>query len=263
MDEQRVERDDRLREGVGQDGPLADESQGASEAHDGADVKAPPRMTMRFSRKRVLVLGGACAAGLVGVVAGLRALGGSAGSAVSSVGEAVKDRFGPFPVRSVDEIDETPISRWTVEVDGLVDTPLTVDHALWTTLPRLDETVDFHCVEGWSVANVKWGGVAPSVLLDRAGVHPEAKYVIVHAESGVYVSTLPLELMRDPQTVLADMLAEEPLPLKHGGPLRLVVPKQLGYKNVKWVSRLEVTDKPQAGYWESRGYPEDAPAGAG
>ncbi len=226
----------------------------------GGAADAPvPRTSMRYSRKRVLILGGAFLAGLLGVVAGLKALGGSAGSAVSSVGDAVKDRFGPFPVRSADKVPETPLSAWTVEVDGLVDTPLTVDYATWQTLARTDETVDFHCVEGWSVANVRWGGVAPSVLLDEAGARPEAKYVVVHAESGEYLSTLPMELMRDPQTLLADTLAGEPLPHDHGGPLRLVVPVQLGYKNVKWVSRLEVTDKPRAGYWESYGYPEDAP----
>ncbi len=65
--------------------------------------------------------------------------------------------------------------------------------------------------------------------------------------------------MRDPQTMLADALGGQPLPHEHGGPLRLVVPVQLGYKNVKWVSRLEVTDEQRAGYWESYGYPEDAP----
>jgi DMSO/TMAO reductase YedYZ molybdopterin-dependent catalytic subunit len=218
-----------------------------------------PVRSMRYTRRRVLVLGGAFAAGLVGVVAALKALGGPAGSAVSSVGDAVKDRLGPFPVRSVDRVPETPLSQWTVKVDGLVDTPLTVDYATWQGLTRTDETVDFHCVEGWGVANVHWGGVAPSVLLDRAGVRPEAKFVVVHSESGEYFSTLPLDLMVHPETMLADTLAGQPLPHDHGGPLRLVVPVQLGYKNVKWVSRLELTDHDRAGYWESYGYPEDAP----
>jgi len=234
----------------------------APDGESGPDDQEP-RTSLRYTRKRVLILGGAFLAGLVGVVAGLRALGGSAGSVASSVGGAVKDRFGPFPVRSADRVPEMPLSAWTVKVDGLVDAPFTVDYATWKGLARTDETVDFHCVEGWSVDDVHWGGVAPGVLLDRAGVKPEAKYVVVHAESGVYLSTLPLELMTHPTTLLADTLAGEPLPHDHGGPLRLVVPVQLGYKNVKWVSRLEVTDKPRAGYWESRGYPEDAPVPGG
>jgi DMSO/TMAO reductase YedYZ molybdopterin-dependent catalytic subunit len=251
MDEPRADRNDEVRQDAGQAEPVPDGPEGGSEP--------PMRTSMRYSRKRLLILGGAFLAGLVGVAAGLKALGGSAASTVSSVGDAVKDRFGPFPVRSVDGIDETPLSQWTVKVDGLVDTPLTVDYSTWSSLARLNETVDFNCVEGWTVADVRWGGVAPSVLLDKAGVQSDATYVTVYAESGKYFSTLPLDLMRDPQTVLADTLGGEPLPYDHGGPLRLVVPKQLGYKNVKWVSRLEVTDKPRAGYWERYGYPEDAP----
>jgi DMSO/TMAO reductase YedYZ molybdopterin-dependent catalytic subunit len=90
-------------------------------------------------------------------------------------------------------------------------------------------------------------------------VKPEGAFVVVHAESGKYLSTLPIDLMRDPQTMLADELNGEALPLEHGGPLRLVVPVQLGYKNVKWVTRLEVTDTVRTGYWEHYGYPEDAP----
>jgi DMSO/TMAO reductase YedYZ molybdopterin-dependent catalytic subunit len=231
---------------------------GAADEPDGADEA--PRMSMRYSRRRILILGGAFAAGVVGVAAGLRALG---GSAASSVGGAISDQFGSFPVRSVDGAPDTPISQWTVKVDGLVDRPLTVDYALWTGLPRVAETVDFNCVEGWAVDNVRWAGVAPAVLLDKAGLRPEARYVVVHAESGKYLSTLPLDLMRDPKTMLADTLNGQPLPNKHGGPLRLVVPVQLGYKNVKWVSRLEVTDKVRTGYWENYGYPEDAPVVGG
>ena len=76
---------------------------------------------------------------------------------------------------------------------------------------------------------------------------------------GVYSDSIPLELVGDPLTVLADRIDGQPLPADHGGPLRLVVSRQLGYKSVKWVDRIEVTDKPVTGYWERRGYPMDAP----
>ena len=75
----------------------------------------------------------------------------------------------------------------------------------------------------------------------------------------MYLSSLPLDLVRDAQTLLADSLAAQPLPPEHGGPLRLVVPKQLGYKSVKWVERIELSAKIRTGYWEANGYPEDAP----
>ena len=168
-----------------------------------------------------------------------------------------------FPVRSVDDVPDVPAGEWVVKVDGLVDTPLSVDRATWQAMQHTEETADFHCVEGWGVDAVRWGGVAPSVLFDRAGVQPEARYAVVHAYGGRYLSSLPLELMRDRQTVLADTLGGRPLPPEHGGPLRLVVPRQLGYKNVKWVARIELKAEPVQGYWESNGYPEDAPVPGG
>ena len=216
----------------------------------------PAHGSVRYTRRRVLILAGAFAAGAAAVIAGLRAFG---GSAAETVGGAISDQFGSFPVRSVEDVPDVPPDQWTVKVDGLVDTPLTVDHTVWTGLQRVTETVDFHCVEGWSVDDVRWGGVAPAVLLDQAGVRPEAKYAVFHARGGSYLSTVPLDLVRDSATLLADQLNGEPLPPKHGGPLRLVVPKQLGYKSVKWVERIELSDSIRAGYWEERGYPEDAP----
>ena len=152
-----------------------------------------------------------------------------------------------------------PAEEWVVKVDGLVEKSLSVDRTTWTGLQHADETVDFNCVEGWGVDDVRWGGVAPSVLLDQAGVRPEAKYAVFYAHGGVYLSSLPLDLVRDSQTLLVDALAGQPLPTEHGGPLRLIVPKQLGYKSVKWVERIELSEKIKTGYWESNGYPEDAP----
>ena len=218
----------------------------------------PPHGAVRYSRRRLLVLGGAFAAGVAAVIAGVRAFGGPS-EVADKVGGPVADQFGTFPVRSVEDVPDVPPEQWVVTVDGLVERPLTVDRALWSSLPRVDETVDFLCVEGWGVDDVRWGGVAPSTVLDRAGVKPEAKYAVFYAYGGVYLSTLPLDLVRDSQTLLADAMAGAPLPPKHGGPLRLVVPRQLGYKSVKWVERIELTDKVKTGYWESRGYAEDAP----
>ena len=223
-----------------------------SGANDGGGEPQPPT-TVRYNRKWFLVLGGVAVAGVVGVFAGLKKLAGS------EEGGPLSDMFGPFPVRSAEDVPEIPAAEWVITVDGLVDQPLKIDHATWSSLQRLDETVDFHCVEGWTVENVRWGGVAPALLLEKAGVKPEGKFAVFHAYGGTYLSSVPLDLVTAPQTMLADTLNLEPLPPKHGGPVRLVVPAQLGYKNVKWVERIEITKAARAGYWEERGYPEDAP----
>jgi len=225
---------------------------------DGPTADGPAHGSVRYSRRRVLVIGGAFAAGVAAVISGLRAFGGPS-EVADKVGGPVADQFGTFPVRSVESVPDVTPEEWVVMVDGLVESPLTVDRATWAGLERKSETVDFHCVEGWSVDDVRWGGVAPAILLDQAGVRPEAKYAVFYAYGGVYLSTLPLDLVRDSQSLLADSLSGAPLPPKHGGPLRLVVPKQLGYKSVKWVERIELTSEVRTGYWEGNGYPEDAP----
>jgi DMSO/TMAO reductase YedYZ molybdopterin-dependent catalytic subunit len=220
----------------------------------------PPVRTTRHSRRRFLVLGGSLIAGLVAAVKlGLWGAGGSRSHIPAGASSRLRSLLESFPVLHVEPVPNVPPEKWVITVDGLVDKPLTVDYATWRELARKDELVDFHCVEGWSVDNVTWGGVPPVVLLARAKVRPEGKFVTFHAYGGRYTDSLPLADATGPQTLLADTLDGEPLPADHGGPVRLVIPSQLGYKNVKWVDRLEVTAAQATGYWEQSGYPVNAP----
>ena len=107
---------------------------GVQPAGEPAPEEGPAHGSVRYTRRRVLVLGGAFAAGLVAVVAGLKAFG---GSAADKVGGAVGDQFGSFPVRSIDPVPDVPPDQWVVKVDGLVDSPLTVDHTAWLSLQRV------------------------------------------------------------------------------------------------------------------------------
>ena len=218
-----------------------------------------PTGRVRYSRRRFLYLLGGLAAGFAGVAGVFRWLSRGGGAGLPGLGGGVREMGGSFPVLSVEDAPDIPAAQWIVTVDGLVEEPLQLDQAAWAALPHVDETADFNCVEGWSVDNVHWGGVAPRALLDQARVKPDGKFITFHAEGGTYVDDLSLDQALDPQTLLADALGGAPLPREHGGPVRLVIPTQLGYKSVKWVTRLEVTDKPVDGYWEQRGYPRDAP----
>jgi DMSO/TMAO reductase YedYZ molybdopterin-dependent catalytic subunit len=259
MDEDPQQTDEELGEQAGgvdspSGGSEADVAAGGSEA-----VVPPAPHETRHSRRRFLLITGAVVAGFVGVLALFRSLWGSGADVSGGAAQSVENLFSSFPVNSVEHVPTKTWNDWTLKVDGLVDKPLTLDAAAWQALPRFDETVDFHCVEGWSVSDLKWGGVTPAAILQQAQARPEGAYVVFHAYTGEYVDSLPIGLAKDPQTVLADTMDGAPLPAKHGGPLRLVVPKQLGYKSVKWVTRIEVTDKPVEGYWEQRGYPSNAP----
>jgi DMSO/TMAO reductase YedYZ molybdopterin-dependent catalytic subunit len=216
------------------------------------------RRRVRFTRKWFLVGLGGAAATVVGIERLAHGLGGAPSG---STGRSTADLnpVDDFPVRTVDEVPRIKLADWVIKVDGLVERPLKIDATAWAALPRFEETVDFNCVEGWSVGPVTWGGVRPSDLIDLAGPLKKATHAVFHAFDGQYTDSLSLEQLRERSTILADSLDKTALPPDHGGPVRLIVPTQLAYKSVKFVRRVEVTDGPVQGYWEQRGYSVDAP----
>jgi DMSO/TMAO reductase YedYZ molybdopterin-dependent catalytic subunit len=161
--------------------------------------------------------------------------------------------------RTVDKQDLADILRaWRLRVDGLVETPGEYSFADLLALPRLEPIVDFHCVEGWSVYDVPWNGFHLDRLLDKAKVKPGASHVTFHTLGGKYNESVPIDVAREPKTLLAYGIGGSTLPLKHGFPLRLVIPRLLAYKSAKYVQRIELTDHAVAGYWVKAGYPYDA-----
>lgn len=230
-------------------GDTADDRDGRAERSDDG---------LLVSRKWFLASLGGVAAAIVGLQRLFSVTGGSSTSG-SGRGAQRLSSSGLFPIRTVDDEPKQTLEEWVLEVDGMVETPLRVDYAAWSALPRFEEDVDFPCVEGWTVKNVHWGGVHPMDLVAEAGPTSRATHAVFHAFDGKYVDCLPLEQLREPHTILADMLDGKRLPAEHGGPVRLVVPSQLAYKSVKFVRRIELTDRLIEGYWERAGYPSDAP----
>jgi DMSO/TMAO reductase YedYZ molybdopterin-dependent catalytic subunit len=163
------------------------------------------------------------------------------------------DRWGE---RTVDPQDLASIvAGWRLTVDGMAASRRVLTFQELTSLRRQSQVTDFHCVEGWSVEEVPWDGVALSLLLDLVKPSPQATHVTIHTVGGRYNDSLPLSVAREPRTLLAYGIAGSTLPLKHGFPARVVVPRLLGYKNAKFVERLELTDHPVNGYWVAAGYP--------
>ncbi len=170
-------------------------------------------------------------------------------------GEGSAPIYADWRALTVDPQDPAAlISSWQLRVDGMVREPRSYSFADLLALPRQDQVTDFHCVEGWSVLDVPWSGVSLARLLDAAGTLPGASHVTFHTFGDVYDESLPLSVAREPKTLMAFGAGGQTLPLDHGFPLRLVVPRLLGYKNAKYVYRLEVTDHPVDGYWVARGY---------
>ncbi len=151
------------------------------------------------------------------------------------------------------------LASWELTVDGMVEEPQIFTFAdLVNDLTPFDPVVDFHCVTGWSVYDVPWNGVHLSTLFDRVVPTGSATHVTLHTVGGTYNESLPLDVALEPNTLLAYGVDGNTIPLKHGFPLRLVVPRLQAYKSAKYVYRVELTDAPVLGFWEQRGYPYDA-----
>jgi DMSO/TMAO reductase YedYZ molybdopterin-dependent catalytic subunit len=153
-------------------------------------------------------------------------------------------------------------ATWRLTIDGLVERPRRFTHAQLLALPPARQPSDFHCVTGWSVPGVRWRGVRFDDLLASAGVSPRATALTFVSAEEPYVDTLTLAQLRAaPDAMLALEMDGRPLTREHGAPARLVMPKMYGYKGVKWVRRIIVTDRVTDGYWEQRGYDRDAYVG--
>jgi DMSO/TMAO reductase YedYZ molybdopterin-dependent catalytic subunit len=148
-------------------------------------------------------------------------------------------------------------TTYRLAVGGLVARPATYRLADLRALPRTSFTSDFHCVTGWVVPGVAWAGVRLSELLDRAQPSPSATAVRFRSFDGVYTESLPLDEARGEHVVVALEMLGGPVTHDHGGPVRMYVDGQYGYKSTKWLSGIELTADEVPGYWEHRGYDVD------
>jgi DMSO/TMAO reductase YedYZ molybdopterin-dependent catalytic subunit len=137
-------------------------------------------------------------------------------------------------------------------------------------MPPRTQITRHDCVEGWSVIG-KWTGVPLRQVLSRVQPLPRARYVVFHcadpmdgsdlqAPGSTYYESIDLVEAMHPQTILAYALNDAPLPVKNGAPLRLRVERQLGYKQAKYLMRMDVVERldgirgGKGGYWEDLGY---------
>ena len=149
---------------------------------------------------------------------------------------------------------------WRLTVDGMVDRPTSFSITELKSYPSRSHITMIQCEEGWSYI-AEWIGVPLSNVLERVGAQPHAKYVVYFSiQQPDWWDSIDMADALHPQTLLAYGMNGDELPVGHGGPLRMRVPRQLGYKNVKFINRLTVTDdlkqfgkglgsaSPEAGY---------------
>ena len=149
-------------------------------------------------------------------------------------------------------------ATWRLNVGGLVEQELSLSHRELLALPRVTQVSDFHCVTGWTVKDVHWTGVRITDIFAKVKPTPEANGLQFVSAEKPYLDYLTMEQALLHDVMLAYEMDGKPLAREHGAPLRLVIPEMYGYKNVKWLSRINLVPEAQPGYWEYLGYDRDA-----
>jgi DMSO/TMAO reductase YedYZ molybdopterin-dependent catalytic subunit len=162
-----------------------------------------------------------------------------------------------FPVLHVGDVPRFDPKTWRLRFYGLVENPYELSFDELRALPSAEWRGDIHCVTRWTKQNTIWRGVPFKALAERARPKPEAAFVVQHGDND-YTTNLPLAAMLGDDVLVAyefDGQALEPI---HGGPVRMLVPKLYFWKSAKWITSFEFLDHDQPGFWEVRGYHNDA-----
>jgi DMSO/TMAO reductase YedYZ molybdopterin-dependent catalytic subunit len=153
-------------------------------------------------------------------------------------------------------------ATYRLVIDGVVRRPLSLSLADLQQRPRIDQTSTLECISnevgGGLIGNVSWNGTSLKALLDEAGLEPGVQRLVFHAAEG-YVDSIPLDAAMLATTLVVYGADGQPLPRKHGFPVRIVVPSIYGMKNVKWLTRIEAIKTDFKGYWQERGWSNPAP----
>lgn len=164
-----------------------------------------------------------------------------------------------FRYYSVGYVPEYNPRSWRLRVDGEgVDRAVTMTLGELQAYPNVALKATFRCVTGWRVRDNLWRGVRVRDVIDGLGRNGKAKFVTFYSGDGVYSDSLTMHQARSDNAILAWELDGAPLIREQGLPLRLIYPDMYGYKNVKWVRRLEVKSQRDIGFWEQNGWEIDA-----
>ncbi len=170
---------------------------------------------------------------------------------------AGQKRVSNFPVLDLGVRPNVNTSNWTLRIFGLVNNEINLDWMAFRNLPQVTDTSDFHCVTRWSQLDMDWVGVSARELLMQAEPLIRAKFVTLHGYDG-YTTNLPLEALLDDDVIIAHSVLGKSLTAEHGGPVRMIVPKRYAWKGAKWLKAIELHEFDRPGFWEVRGYHNDA-----
>lgn len=162
-----------------------------------------------------------------------------------------------WPVLDLGIKPKISADNWSLRVDGAVEEPRLLTFADFLALPQHDDESDFHCVTTWSLLDQQWRGVQFSTLAALVRPVPDATHVMTYAYDG-YTTNVPLEEALKDDVLLVHTWNGQPLPLDHGGPVRMITPQLYAWKGAKWINRIEFLTQDRKGFWELRGYSNSA-----
>jgi len=158
-----------------------------------------------------------------------------------------------FRENSIKGPQHVNMSNYRLEIGGLVTSSQSLTYEEVKAFPGYQKVVTLHCVEGWDT-KILWEGIKVNDLLKTAGVIPDANTVIFYAYDG-FSTSLPLDYIEKNDILLAYGMNNVTLPEDRGYPFQLVAEDKWGYKWIKWVTKIELSNDPlYRGYWEQRGY---------
>ena len=162
--------------------------------------------------------------------------------------------FNRFPINDYDVDDpEVDLQNWKLAVGGAVQRPGEYTLSQVQSLEKHTQNTRHVCVEGWDVIG-NFGGARLSDFLKAIGADTGSRFITVECADAYYES-LDMATALHPQTLLCYEMYDRPLTRQHGAPLRLNIPTKIGYKQAKYLTKLEVTDQlHRVGYWEDQGY---------
>ena len=162
-----------------------------------------------------------------------------------------------FPVLDLGVRPELTWTNWSLRLYGLVEQEVVLDWNALAKLPQVKAILDFHCVTHWTQFDLDWEGVRVTEVLALARPLPKARFVTLHSYDD-YTTNLPLDALLHDDVLIAHCVLGAPLAAEHGGPVRLVVPSRYGWKSAKWLKAIEFVANDRPGFWEERGYHNNA-----
>jgi len=169
-----------------------------------------------------------------------------------------------WPVLDLGEQPDVSHAEWKLEIEGLVDNPVTLTWDEFMALPQIDDVSDFHCVTTWSRFENHWRGVRFKTIAELAVPQKDAHYILCTGYDfmpGTYIPyTVNVALARavEDDVMLVHTWEGKPLPREHGGPCRMITPKLYAWKGAKWIRKIEFLARDRKGFWEVRGYSNSA-----